>query len=50
MNGRSVTGVYSTRSKAAQAMGVEAQYADIMLPVIYEGGLSTTVTIRKTAK
>ncbi len=37
MNGRSVTGVYSTRSKAAQAMGVEAQYADIMLPVIYEG-------------
>lgn len=37
MNGRSVTGVYSTRSKAAQAMGIEPDYAKIMLPRIYEG-------------
>ena len=37
INGRSVTGVYSVRSKAAQAMGIEPEYGKIMLPVIYEG-------------
>lgn len=37
INGRGVTGVYSVRSKAAQAMGIEPEYGNIMLPVIYEG-------------
>lgn len=37
MNGTSANGVYSTRSKSAQAMGIEPDYAKIMLPRIYEG-------------
>lgn len=37
LNGRSVTGVYSVRSKAAQAQGIEPEYGKIMLPRIYEG-------------
>lgn len=37
MNGTSATGVYSTRSKSAQAMGIEPDYGKIMLPRMYEG-------------
>ena len=37
MNGISATGVYSTRSKAAQVMGIEPDYVNIMLPRMYEG-------------
>lgn len=37
MSGTSVTGYYSTRSKSAQVIGVEPEYANIMQPVIYDG-------------
>lgn len=37
LNGTSVSGVYSTRSKTAQTMGIEAEYSKIMLPRIYQG-------------
>lgn len=37
INGRQATAVYGTKSKSAQAIGVEGAYARIMTPVIYEG-------------